>query len=614
MSSSLPPTNPERNNLSAVSRREFVATVGAGLVGLAMSGVESSSTAAAAAPQVIPPDPANPAGLKLLTSTDGVNVPPRGGAVNKFSFSWPEPSLELASLLFAFEIITFENTYAVDPATATVTTTGDRTVLTAKGFTWAGGQQKAPGSLVATIERRADGALEWSVAVKFDKNIKGIKSIIRGLPRGRLSRAVDNWQEPGESERVFEYPALMGGMATPIVLIDGKDSRVWAISAMQNEVRPARFFFWPGPDSYKVELIFEPGGWHPSGEATTHTWRIGSAANLAEAIAPHFAHIEKAWKLPKFVDRKDAPEWMKHIGLVLSLHGQHFTGYIMNDYAKQLEILKWAATKMDPHNVMVFLAGWDGRYYWDYPSFEVDPRMGGAAGFKKLFQEGQALGYRFLTMFGANIANPAWPNFSKIADAQAKDLYGTPIPSDYVDWDGDRKGDGCMTFMNLAVDSWRNYLIGRISAHIKEYNADAYFLDICGFWENNLKGDMFTGTQQIVAELARLHPHIPPVAEMMYDAQMGIFPMSHVSRYGMNRQKGYFDYVASFHHMSHPAPGRGSTGCHEAGFGRYQPVRVDQLEIPTITFGDDTFDKYRDLVETDIKRAQQRFVNHGGNT
>src|SRR4029079_3426801 len=153
-----------------------------------------------------------------------------------------------------------------------------------------------------------------------------------------------------------------------------------------------------------------------------------------------------------------------------------------------------------------------------------------------------------------------------------------------------------------------------ISAHIKEYAPDAYFLDICGFWENNLKGDMFMGTQKLVAELHRVHPAIPPVAEMMYDAQMVIFPMSHVSRYALNRQHGYFDYVASYHHMSHPAPGRGATGCHEAGFGRFRPVTLEQLEIPTITFADDTFDKYKDLVETDIKTAQQRFTNRGGNT
>ena len=587
----------------SLSRRDFLETSGAGLAGLAISGPLLAASE----------DMTNPAKLKLITSTDGVYLPAREGAQMKFGFSWPEPSVEFGGLLFAFELVSYENAYAIDPAQVTVTGSGANLTLVARGFTWAGGQEKIKGYLEANLKQLPDGAFEWSLRAKFSKPVKALKTIVRNLPRGRLSKAADPWFNPGDGEKVFEYPDLMNGMATPLMALEAKDGRVWAISALQTEVRPARFFFQPGADGYKVELISEMAAWDRRGEVQTPTWRLASAADVDTALRPHFAHLEQAYRLPAFQARKDAPHWMKHTGLVLSLHGQHWSGRIFNDYARQLEILRWASTKTDPRNVMVFLAGWDARYYWDYPRFDVDPRMGGEAAFKRLISEGQQMGYRFLLMFGSNVANPAAPGFARIANAQVRNAYGEFVPGNYVDWDGDRKGDSSMVLMNLAVASWREHLRGRIAAMIDKYHVDAYFLDICGFWENNPAGDMFAGTEKLVKALAARYPGIPAVAEMQYDAQMGIIPMSHAARYPLYPQ-GNFDHVASFAHLSHPAPGRGSTGVHEAGFRQYRPVSVTQREIPTITFADDTFDKWRDLVEADIAVASQRFAQRGGLT
>lgn len=50
------------------------------------------------------------------------------------------------------------------------------------------------------------------------------------------------------------------------------------------------------------------------------------------------------------------------------------------------------------------------------------------------------------------------------------------------------------------------------------------------------------------------------------------------------------------------------TGVHEYGFNDYKPVRVDQPQIPTITFVDDSFPTQRDLAMKDIETARKRFV------
>ncbi|BAK67915.1 hypothetical protein SLG_32400 [Sphingobium sp. SYK-6] len=590
---------------AAMSRRTMLATAAA------------SSAVLAGGPALAregPSEQPNPARLQLLTSTDSVNTPRRGAGVMKLSFSNPEPSVDFGGLIFGFEIITFENVYGIDPATVTVTREGTAGLtLVAKGLTWAGGQQRAPGSLTARLVRSANSAIEWEVEARLDKPIKAIKTIVRGLPRGRLSASAREWIDPGEDETRFEYPALMDGMGTPLAAIEGKDGRIWGISALQTQVRPARFAFLPGPEGYKVELLHEQAGWDRRGDVRTATWRIASAADFAGIAAPHFETVRRNWNLPDFASRADAPSWMKHLALVLALHGEHWTGYVFNDFDRQLEILRWTAKQIDPQNVMVFLPGWDGRYYWDYPAFRVGAETGGEAGLARLIAEGKTLGFRFALMFGSNIANPQSPLFAQMADAQIRTIYGVPMAADYVDWDGDRKGDASMTFMNLAVPSWRDHLKGRISDMITRFGIDAYFLDICGLWENNLSGDMLEGTRTLVSELAALHPGIPPIAEMQYDALMGFIPMNQVARFPLYPQAN-FGHVASYNHLSWPAPGRGSSGVHEAGFGTYRPVSADQPQIPTITFVDDSFTTQRTLVAKDIATAKARFAARGNRT
>jgi hypothetical protein len=67
-------------------------------------------------------------------------------------------------------------------------------------------------------------------------------------------------------------------------------------------------------------------------------------------------------------------------------------------------------------------------------------------------------------------------------------------------------------------------------------------------------------------------------------------------------------YACFFQHLSHPAPGRGSTGVHEAGFGRFdnQTLSLSPIAIPTLNVVDDTFDKYRGVMAAIIAKAKER--------
>ena len=89
--------------------------------------------------------------------------------------------------------------------------------------------------------------------------------------------------------------------------------------------------------------------------------------------------------------------------------------------------------------------------------------------------------------------------------------------------------------------------------------------------------------------------------EFHYDALLAVMPLFHV--YSPRAAK----YVRAFSHLSHPAPGRGSSGVHESGFRGYDSTThgVGPGPIPTITVVDDTFTQYRDEMAAIITRARE---------
>src|SRR5437660_12174383 len=121
--------------------------------------------------------------------------------------------------------------------------------------------------------------------------------------------------------------------------------------------------------------------------------------------------------------------------------------------------------------------------------------------------------------------------------------------------------------MTLGVASWRRWLTARIADVIERYGVDAYFLDIVGGWVNNTQADMHEGTRELVAELRRRYPRVLCCGEFLYDALLEFIPLYHVY------SPRAVPFARFFSHLSHPAPGRGSSGVHESGFNRWTKRR-----------------------------------------
>jgi hypothetical protein len=598
-----------------ISRRSFVKTVGVAGAAAALP-VVTIAEPIVSGPALPPPPNVATGEILALTSTSEVFVPPRGHSYMKFSFDFPEPSVAFGDYRFGFNVFTEENAYGLDRSKMTAELNGTSMKLTCTGFVWAGGQQTAKGSLVANFRKTGD-VIEWDAVVEMnDHPVKTISTLIRGVPRGTLSFGNGAFSDPRDGELLAGYPfgggdlhgpGAANGMTTPLAVVQINPQNFLYISSLDDRVRPKRFYFQPGERSYKVEAVYEHDGWKNDHRVALPRWRMGRTTSLDAAVQPHFEHLERAYSIPSWETRTDVPAWFRETAMVTTLHGMHYTGYMFNDYAKMLETLRWMNTQIPGERVLVFVSAWDGRYYWDYPNFAASARMGGEAGFRTLVKEGQKMGFKIMPMFGMNAANRRQASFARVSDAVTTKIDGDVYNLNWVDWNNDRHQDGWLAYMNLGVDSWQQWLQGRISDCIDRYDVDAYFLDIAGGHVNDSRADMHEGTRRLVTDLRTRYPKVLGVGEMPYDALFGFLPVFHAGGGGLARP-GWLKYSKFFQHLSLPAPGRGSTGVHEAGFGTFDEtslmIRPDA--IPTLNVVDDTFSTHRDVMAAFIRKARER--------
>ncbi|MBK8057293.1 MAG: hypothetical protein IPK33_05255 [Gemmatimonadetes bacterium] len=391
--------------------------------------------------------------------------------------------------------------------------------------------------------------------------------MIRDVPRGHVSFGGGALIDPKDGDLLGGYTFGAGdlhgaqvpySMNTPLAVVKAGDNDFLYLTTRDTRVRPKRYYFQAGERAFRTEAIYEHDGWRNDRRVVVPTWQLGHTATLDDAIALHMAHIERAFGIPTWESRTDVPAWMRNTALVMTMHGQHFTGFIFNDYAQQLAILRWVATKIPAARVLVFLASWDGRYYWDYPNYTVPARMGGEAGFRTLISEAQKLGLRMMPMVGTNSANCKQPRLGQDqerGDAQDRRRHLQP---ELRIWNNDRHRDGLAHLHESGrrhrVSTWKR----RIAETIERFGVDAYFLDIVGGHVNSTNGDMHEGTRLLVQNLRAGTPRCWAWARCPTTRST---PSSPCITLATGRSGGSTSRF--FSHLSAPAPGRGSSGAHE---------------------------------------------------
>lgn len=528
---------------------------------------------------------------------------------HNLSFDANDPEFEFGGYTFAFRVFTPSNVYGLDPTRLAVHRTPDGLSLHAQGLTWAGGQEPCEGFFQATLTKESD-VIEWVASAGHTQRIKSIGALVGGLPRGLVAPCQRGFTDPGDDELLFTYPHMHrnygDSIHSPLLLIQPPTGGIVYALCLDDTVRPKRFYIRPLGDTYHAEFLVEQRATEWSTEFRAPPWHLGRCASPGEAFAAHQSHIEQAFELPSWETRDDLPGWARDIRLVLNLHGMHWTGYVFNTFGRMLEVLHWVAARIDPHDVLVYLPGWDGRYYWNYPQYDPSPRLGGSEGFARLVHEAQEMGFHLMPMFGLNAVNSRHPYFHRLRDAVAQWPDGDPFWGNWVDWDSDRTTEGWMAIMNVGAPSWRNYLLERICRVVEKFGVDAIFLDIALFWINDPRHDMYEGTSELVRALRCRCPELLIAGEGWYDALLGLIPVCQTTPPPLAPAL-VTDYARAIGHLSHTAPGRGSTGVHEAGFRGFdrKTMGLNAHQIPTIGIVDDTFRMQRDTLEAIIAKAQE---------
>lgn len=518
------------------------------------------------------------------------------------SYSFPAPHFCLGGFEFSVMVYTFRNVYA--PEEGKVELEQDENTLSARceGLVWAGGQMKMPGNVTVKARVCEKGIeVEASASIEgISEDIRSIKLIIYGLSDGEIINLTDALpRKIPEEGLILKYPEGWRDVGTPLVIMKNKDDRLIYLQSLDNIVRDKWFVFVPAKKGINAELIFEEMAVNMTNHIQSPVWKIGFGNSVEEIYEPHRLHVEKSYGLSSWETREDVPDWTRDISLIASIHCQHWTGYIFNDYEQVLENLKKICSRVEGRRVIAYLPGWEGRYYWKYGNYTPDERMGGEEGFKRLCDGARKLGVHVMPMFGINLVGSHFEGYEQWG---APSEFRGPAGSKYggsVDWDGSRHYDhNSNRNLNPAAPRWQNRLYSQVTTLMEKYGFDAAFFDISAVWMNDPNHYLYDGVKKLMNRFKQYNPDMLLAGEGWYDGLVSCIPLlqcGHTKGKLHWHDEAYppmFDtYARGFGHLCLGDVSRGSTGAHELGYNPIQRCPLRKGIIPTITIVDGTLEK-----------------------
>jgi hypothetical protein len=511
------------------------------------------------------------------------------------SFDLCDPVFEACGLRLSLQLVTLENLYGLDPARTALERDAKGARIRAAGLRWAGGQERAEGSLELRIAEEAPQRWRLSARATGPERVRCIKLVLRDLEPPR--------DVPPHGE-LLAYPLRLPAPLARFRL----GQEVLGVRAEDPEVREKRFAIYTErvgtlAGRGALELIHEEAAtrFAPSLEAPDFVVAAGAAAGSLEA--EHEAFLARAHGLRPWEERSDVPPWAREVRLVLTLHGMHWTGRVLLSYPEMLDVLRFAAERIPGRRVLAYLPGWEGRYYWQYGDYRPEPRLGGEAGFARLCAGARELGIHVMPMFGANCAN-AWLSRFRTLDPSVwlKSATRNRFHGNVPDWDLSRSHDpGWQAWLNPGHPAWREALAGQIEALAGRFGFDAVFLDTTEIWTNDPDHAVFDGLRSLAARLRASLPDLLLAGEYDYDALLAVFPL--FQRAWWTRAPAWTEhYVRRFAHLCEGEP-EGRTGVHELGLWRPGPVAGEPGLLATIAFQDGTLERSREAVERAIAAA-----------
>jgi hypothetical protein len=479
---------------------------------------------------------------------------------------------------------------------------GKDLLLQAHGLTWAGGTEHAPGRVLARVQPEGPGRARVWIRAAAPFAVRCTKLLVRGLATPLA------WVEEGGERAVGplgEALAYPNRIPAPFVCLRAGPERI-GVRVEDARVREKRFAAAverQGEQAGRgvLELVHEEDATRRSNEVESPPWILARGAEYERILEAHLDFAREGLGLVPWEERADVPAWARDLRLVITLHGMHWTGRILLDYAAMLDVLRFVADRVPGRHVLAYLPGWEGRYYWQYGDYRPDPRLGGAEGFRRLCDGARGCGVHVMPMFGGNCANRWLPALRGLDPAaHMKSATGNRFHGNQPDWDLSRAHDtGWQAWLNPGHPAWRDALADQIEELARSYGFAAVFLDTIHVWINDPDHPVHDGVRALVERLRASLPGVLLAAEHGYDALIPLFPLFQRAWWG--RDPAWTGrYARRFAHLCEGEP-EGRTGVHELGTwrtpGAPDPWKPGPAYLPTIAFQDDTLHRSRSLVE-----------------
>ena len=517
-----------------------------------------------------------------------------------FSFDFGDPSYEIADWKIGAQVITFENTYGLDPERTRVT---DGKV-TCEGLRWAGGQERCGGEVSIAADGEAD-ALSLRISARHEKKIRCTKIILSGLPDGQLIGSRLNEHDIPDTGTILVWP--QSGLPIPLVFLQDPAGGWRYFRSLDDRVREKRIAVYrAGDGSVTVELIHEDAAHEMTNVTEAPPWEIGHCDDPQTVVDEQMAHAESAFGLQPWETRPDVPDWAREISFVASIHMMHWSGYVFNTYDDALNVLRWVCERIDGERVFAYLPGWEGRYYWQYGHYRPHERLGGEEGFRRLVEGAHELGVRVCPMYGCNCANTGLENFEQWgANSHLTSAGGYIKQGNKPDWDVSRAHDGgWQAWLNPGAPGWGNRLYEESARIVEQFGVDSTFYDTAGSWLNDPNHPVYEGMMRLRDRLKERFPDLLVTCEHWYSPLGAIFPVSH-HWCPDSFPEVFAKYNRRWAHLNTGDPSRGSTGVHEMGTHPWEMPELRKDLWPTVTFVDGTIENAPDRVEQVIDLAKR---------
>jgi len=532
--------------------------------------------------------------------------------IDTYSFDFADRIFDILKWRIAFRIFSEDNVYTPDSQAVRIEKTDAGLTITADRFAWAGGQMQCPGRFEARI-RYIDGGFDCDINASLHERIKGTTLYMLGVNPGKFGEGDMSFIDVPAAGTWRKYP---NPMRLPVMLID-HGGTFTAAASLQHEVHAKSFSAIPSGDSLLLELHHHRDARHWSTSIETPTWRIIETTDPLPLLKHRMQIMEDHAGLKPWDTREDVPEWMRQVGMVINLHGMHWTGYLFNDYARMLKNIQYVAERLEGRRILAWLAAWDGRYNYNWPNYHANERMGGADGLKKLVEGAHALGVHVIPQIGAVSSNRRFTP-PGLHDAASQDAYGNSYVKE-VDWDNDRAGDTYRVNANIGHPGFCRFLFDETCRLKETFAFDGIFLDINQTYHNDPRFSIVEGHQRFANLCQERFDDFLVFGEAWYDALLSAYPLVHAAN---DQHRGYMlrwdelfnRYARNTWHLITPAPGpkgRGSTGVYEQSYRDPFVPNPDLNVIPAVSFVHDTLDQYQDQIDQRIDSAK-RYIKRLG--